>query len=302
MNDNRAMPARLSSPADPFVDELDPDGRAAQRREAIGRRLRRARQTAGLTLAALAQRSGVPLSTVSKIELGRHAASHEKLVALACALGPGLPLLWPTGADAAAAMAPQGGVATASGREALPGTSTGIVAVPGGSSAVASMADRSTRPPPAPDVRTATAPAGPRAVRSRLEDAPRLRAPPVALASADSGGGSSGDDGAQPAPAAAGLWRELAAGFGGAVMRPFHQVVLARGTDGDPGPIGPWQHHDGQCLLHVLGGAVLLSLDDGARWPLAQGQSVYLAAGVGHRCWSTSARPAELLWVLGPEA
>jgi transcriptional regulator with XRE-family HTH domain len=59
---------------------------AALDRERMGERLRATRKAQGLTLKALSARSGVALSTMSKIELGQISVSYEKLAALARAL------------------------------------------------------------------------------------------------------------------------------------------------------------------------------------------------------------------------
>ena len=55
-------------------------------RERVGERLRALRKAQGLTLKALSARSGVALSTLSKIELGQITVSYEKLAAAAHAL------------------------------------------------------------------------------------------------------------------------------------------------------------------------------------------------------------------------
>jgi transcriptional regulator with XRE-family HTH domain len=52
----------------------------------VGARLRELRKQQRLTLKALSQRSGVALSTLSKMELGQVSASYEKLAAVARAL------------------------------------------------------------------------------------------------------------------------------------------------------------------------------------------------------------------------
>ncbi len=52
-------------------------------RERMGARLRTIRKARGLTLKALSARSGVALSTLSKIELGQISMSYEKLAAVA---------------------------------------------------------------------------------------------------------------------------------------------------------------------------------------------------------------------------
>src|SRR4051794_24818102 len=55
-------------------------------RTSVGARLRELRKLQRLTLQALSQRSGVALSTLSKMELGQVSASYEKLAAVARAL------------------------------------------------------------------------------------------------------------------------------------------------------------------------------------------------------------------------
>jgi transcriptional regulator with XRE-family HTH domain len=64
-----------------------PPQKTAPDREHLGRRLRELRRQQGLTLKALSGRSGVALSTLSKIELGQIAVSYEKLAAAAHGLG-----------------------------------------------------------------------------------------------------------------------------------------------------------------------------------------------------------------------
>lgn len=53
---------------------------------AVGARLRELRKRKGLTLKQLSQSSGVPLSTLSKIELGQTSLSYDKLMAIALSL------------------------------------------------------------------------------------------------------------------------------------------------------------------------------------------------------------------------
>jgi transcriptional regulator with XRE-family HTH domain len=55
--------------------------------EQAGRAVRKLRLGKGWTLAQLSERSGVPLSTLSKLELGQVSLSYEKLVRLCRALG-----------------------------------------------------------------------------------------------------------------------------------------------------------------------------------------------------------------------
>lgn len=71
-------------------------------RERVGERLRALRKAGGHTLKQLSQRSGVALSTLSKIELGQISVSYEKLAAAAHALDVDIAQLF----DARAAAAP----------------------------------------------------------------------------------------------------------------------------------------------------------------------------------------------------
>ena len=72
----------------------------------MGERLRAIRKAQRLTLKALSARSGVALSTLSKIELGQISVSYEKLAAVARALD----------VDIAALFDPRAGAAPARGR------------------------------------------------------------------------------------------------------------------------------------------------------------------------------------------
>jgi transcriptional regulator with XRE-family HTH domain len=71
-----ARPAALATPA--VTPEAD--------RASLGRHLRENRKAQQLTLKDLSARSGVALSTLSKMELGQVAVSYEKLAAVARAL------------------------------------------------------------------------------------------------------------------------------------------------------------------------------------------------------------------------
>ena len=71
-----APPRRAAPPAVP----------AAPDREVFGRRLRTARKKYGWTLADVAQRSGISITTISRAERGQLALSYEKFSALANAL------------------------------------------------------------------------------------------------------------------------------------------------------------------------------------------------------------------------
>jgi len=78
-------------------------------RERVGERLRAIRKGHGLTLKALSTRSGVALSTLSKIELGQISVSYEKFAAVARALD----------VDIAALFDPRAGAAPAAGHRAV---------------------------------------------------------------------------------------------------------------------------------------------------------------------------------------
>jgi len=67
----------------------------------MGARLRAIRKAQGLTLKALSARSGVALSTLSKIELGQISVSYEKLAAVAHALAVDIGALFDPRAGAA---------------------------------------------------------------------------------------------------------------------------------------------------------------------------------------------------------
>lgn len=66
---------------------LSSSGVAQNNRQDMGQRLRAIRKAHKLTLLLLSQRSGVALSTLSKMELGQVSISYEKFVAVAKALG-----------------------------------------------------------------------------------------------------------------------------------------------------------------------------------------------------------------------
>lgn len=97
---------------------ISPARKAAPDREHLGRRLREIRRQQGLTLKALSARSGVALSTLSKIELGQIAVSYEKLAAAAHGLGVDIGELF---GPAAPAVAGHGTVVVRSTIEDSPG-------------------------------------------------------------------------------------------------------------------------------------------------------------------------------------
>jgi transcriptional regulator with XRE-family HTH domain len=53
----------------------------------LGQRLRELRQTAGLTQAELARRTGIHRPNIARVEAGRHTPSLETLARLAAAIG-----------------------------------------------------------------------------------------------------------------------------------------------------------------------------------------------------------------------
>lgn len=67
----------------------------------LGTRMKALRQGCGLTLEAAAQRTGVALSTIHKIENGRVSPSYENLVRIARAYGVGLERLFASDHEAA---------------------------------------------------------------------------------------------------------------------------------------------------------------------------------------------------------
>jgi len=73
-------------------------------RERVGARLRAIRKGKGLTLKTLSTRSGVALSTLSKIELGQVSVSYEKFAAVARALDVDIAALFDPRAGAASAI------------------------------------------------------------------------------------------------------------------------------------------------------------------------------------------------------
>jgi transcriptional regulator with XRE-family HTH domain len=69
--------------------------------ERTGAAIRKLRLAKGLTLAELSQQSGVPLSTLSRVELGQNALNSEKLIRLCRALDVDLQGLVTNAADSA---------------------------------------------------------------------------------------------------------------------------------------------------------------------------------------------------------
>ncbi|MCA0239646.1 MAG: XRE family transcriptional regulator [Proteobacteria bacterium] len=106
---SRAAAAPLSAPlAGPLA------AAALLDRARVGGHLRALRKARGLTLKRLSERSGVALSTLSKMELGEVSVSYEKLAAAARALAVDVAQLFDDRAGAAAgAMAAAGAAAAA---------------------------------------------------------------------------------------------------------------------------------------------------------------------------------------------
>ncbi len=71
-------------------------------RTIVGQRLRQVRKTRQLTLKQLSEASGVPVSTLSKMELAQVSVSYEKLAAAARALNVDIALLLRAGGTVAA--------------------------------------------------------------------------------------------------------------------------------------------------------------------------------------------------------
>lgn len=69
-------------------------------KETVGKRLRAIRRRKQLTLKALSALCGVPLSTLSKTELGQASLSYDKLMAIAAALEVEMPVLLQTSSQA----------------------------------------------------------------------------------------------------------------------------------------------------------------------------------------------------------
>lgn len=79
----KTSPARAASPNDPATWEAE----RQQLRSDLGARVKALRLASGLTLDAAAQRSGLALSSIHKIENGRVSPSYENLVRLARGYG-----------------------------------------------------------------------------------------------------------------------------------------------------------------------------------------------------------------------
>lgn len=80
-----------SSPAKVAADW---DAERLQLRAQLGARMKSERQTAGLTLEAAAERTGLALSTIHKIENGRVSPSYENIVRIARGYGIGMERLF----------------------------------------------------------------------------------------------------------------------------------------------------------------------------------------------------------------
>lgn len=74
---------RPDSPATPATAPDAPDGQRAE----FGRRLRELRRARGWTLAELAERSGLAISTISKAERGVMALTYDRMLQLARGIG-----------------------------------------------------------------------------------------------------------------------------------------------------------------------------------------------------------------------
>lgn len=85
--DRRATPTASSTTAGGAVRPPPDGGSPDDDRIAFGQRLRNARKKLGWTLAEVAERSAVSITTISRVERGQLALSYEKFAALARALG-----------------------------------------------------------------------------------------------------------------------------------------------------------------------------------------------------------------------
>jgi transcriptional regulator with XRE-family HTH domain len=94
-------------------------------RASLGLRLREERKAQKLTLKDLSARSGVALSTLSKMELGQVAVSYEKLAAVAGALALDVSQLFAPQRAGTGALARQGAPVAWTSAEALPAYSSG---------------------------------------------------------------------------------------------------------------------------------------------------------------------------------
>lgn len=79
-------------------------------KEDVGARLRAIRRQKGLTLKTLSEACGVPISTLSKTELGQAALNYDKLMAISFALGVEMPTLLRVGVPDEVSPALDGGV------------------------------------------------------------------------------------------------------------------------------------------------------------------------------------------------
>lgn len=85
---NQSAQTRIDGPPDDWEAER------RQLRDSLGARMKSVRQGCGLTLEAAAQRSGLALSTIHKIEAGRVSPSYENLVRIARAYDIGMEQLF----------------------------------------------------------------------------------------------------------------------------------------------------------------------------------------------------------------
>ena len=96
MYDGRARPTRLDSGMDKSINAV-PD--REDRRVRMGERLRQIRLEKGLTLAEVAERARLAISTVSKVERGRMALTYDRFSQLADGLGVDLAALFTAQGD-----------------------------------------------------------------------------------------------------------------------------------------------------------------------------------------------------------
>ena len=108
-------------PARPSRNRGRPAAATLPDRERVGARLRTIRKAQRLTLKALSGRSGVALSTLSKIELGQISVSYEKFAAVARALDVDIATLFDPRTDSAPATGKKPAVVVRSTLDDAPG-------------------------------------------------------------------------------------------------------------------------------------------------------------------------------------
>ncbi|MBU6494275.1 MAG: helix-turn-helix transcriptional regulator [Burkholderiales bacterium] len=112
----------MAKPATPAANASTPGAPLVLDHKTVGARIRQARKTRGLTLAALSELSGIAVSTISKAERGDIALTYDKFAALAHALALEFDQLFGRTSDAATGPLPPS--FTAAGEEVIYETPT----------------------------------------------------------------------------------------------------------------------------------------------------------------------------------